>query len=644
MLKYEVWGQEQAEKEIRSRLKKALIYQEKFHSSWAEKENILFKSLSDIDRSVGYNVNDISRLFGGEMNEADSRLSVNYAYKYVRFIHSQMVANPPVVMPRPVSYDFSDQRAARAADHIAHHLRREYGIQGMTADVCLLVLTHGTGFCKTENNPYLGDVLEVDRQTQTLVLSGDFDFKAVSVWDLLLDPSAARWKDMRFVFHRHVMSKEEAEMKFPKHKDKLRNYEKKAKPDRFWEVDSSGTESEIVEIWEYIEKGLPQNGLVGRQMFLLPDGQAVSDIQESPYPEARLPFHILTDVDVPGAVYGKTFVDYIVRLQAVLNQLDSVYLENVQNHGVIRMVVYDAAESEEGNITGNSVDVINVRGTAAQKPDFINPPGLMGDFHRLREQLVSAMEQLAGVNESMFGQQSREMSGFSMQTAINAGNMIRTALFNKYKLFVENVYDYAFLLVDKHWTTKRKIHVVGKENSYDIKYYSRDDVKRGFVLDLEYGETFSIDPAARREEIIQSLPLLKEAGVPVATVLSMLRFNNISGIFDRIDAAKQRQLEIFDEMKLAFYETKTIVNIPPEQMQEHKGMLDAAYDYINTKEFDLLDSRLKAAIKDHIKAREELAASEAATGAQGTPAPAASSGPPDLSAILGGAGGLPPQP
>lgn len=635
MLKYEVWDQAKAEKEVAQRLKKALKYHAQFHDGWAVKENILFKSILDGGSKPGFSYNNMAQLFVGQNNEVDSRLSVNYAYKYVRFIHSQMVANPPVVTPRPTSYDYSDQRAARAADHIATHVRREYSLSTRFSDVCLLTLCHGTGFMKSENDPFLGDILEVNRETQELVMEGDLKFRPRSVWDVALDHTARNWDDVRYVFERHVLSREEAELRWPNAKDKLDNYSKKQEPGRFWDVDQDQEDS--VTVWEYIEKGLPQNGMLGRSMFILQDGTSVSEVSPSFYPEAELPFQILTDVDVPGAVYGKTFVDYIVRLQQVLNQLDSVYLENVQNHGVIRMVVYDAAESEQGNVTGDSVDIINVRGTAAQKPDFINPPGLMGDFHRLRDQLISGMEQLAGVNESMFGQQNREMSGFSMQTAINAGNMIRTSLFNKYKKFTENVYDYMFLLIQKHWTMKKKIQVVGKENSYDIKYYSGEDVKDGFVLDMEYGETFSIDPASRREEIMQILPLLKEGGIPITTILGMLRFNNISGIFDRMEAAKQRQLEIFDEMKLAFYSTKTIIHIPPEQMQEHKGMLEAAYDYINTKEFDILDTRLKSAIKAHIKAREELAASESAAGAP--PAAAAAAAPEGanpLAALLGG--------
>jgi len=38
---------------------------------------------------------------------------------------------------------------------------------------------------------------------------------------------------------------------------------------------------------------------------------------------------------------------------------------------------------------------------------------------------------MAGVNDSMFGQQKREQSGFSMQYATNQGKMVRRRLFNK---------------------------------------------------------------------------------------------------------------------------------------------------------------------------------------------------------------------
>ena len=43
------------------------------------------------------------------------------------------------------------------------------------------------------------------------------------------------------------------------------------------------------------------------------------------------------------------------------------------------------------------------------------------------------------VNESMFGQSSRETAGFTMQYATNQGNVIRRRLFNKYVLLTEAV-------------------------------------------------------------------------------------------------------------------------------------------------------------------------------------------------------------
>jgi hypothetical protein len=564
-------------------------------------------------------------------------------FKYLRYIHALMSANPPSVVPRPTSSDYQDRQAAEVADHLVTHARRQYRTQERTDLVSLQTLTYGTGFLKVFNDPGRGQILAIDEKTRELTMTGDICWKPLLIWDVFLDPAATVWDEVRYVFLRHIMSREEAEYRFPDQKELIQKYTGQKSRSRFWDRDAHGREpKDRVAVFEYIEKALPWNGMAGRRVFLLDDGTLLSDIEANPNPDGMLPIFPMTDVDVPGQVYGKTFVDYLVRLQDVLNRLDSTVLDNIQAHGNVRMVVYDAAENQDGAITDSGWQIVNIKGTAAQKPDFVDPPTMMPDIYRFREQLVQGMEQLAGVNESMFGQVNREMSGFSIQTAINAGNMVRRRLFNKYQDLVEWAYKTHLRLVQMFWSDGRKILVTGQEGAMAVAYYSSSDIEGGFDLDVQYGASFSLDPASRREEIMQMMPLLKEAGYTVKTILSMLKLNDVAGLFDMADMARRRQLEIFDEIIAKFEEDGTLVYIEPRKLEEHQGMLSAAYEFRMSMVFKVLDRKVQALLERHIEQREQLMVEAAAPAAGTPPGPAAAGGPPELGLEAMPAAPLPP--
>jgi hypothetical protein len=133
---------------------------------------------------------------------------------------------------------------------------------------------------------------------------------------------------------------------------------------------------------------------------------------------------------------------------------------------------------------------------------------------------------------------------------------------------------------------------------------------------------------ARRQEIYQMIPLLKEAGLTARAILGMLKLNELDSLVDRTQLAAIRQREIFERM---------IANqtyIAPRELQEHKAMLEEAYTYVMSAEYDALPEADKALIDRHIKEREEVAAQGQAAGAGEGPVN-------PLAAMLGG-GGLPP--
>jgi hypothetical protein len=375
----------------------------------------------------------------------------------------------------------------------------------------------------------------------------------------------------------------------------------------------------------------------------LPDDVKKAKIARLPE-QAQLPYIMLTDMDIPNMVWGRSFIEYTAQLQENLNRLDSAVLDNIQAHGVARMIVPESCNVMEDAISNSPWDIVKI--TGAQPPFFMQPPQMAPDMTSTRANILQGINDISGVNEAMFGQQSREQSGASMQYATNQGNMIRRRLFNKYVLAVESVYKNILNLIRKHWTLERTIHVLGKERALEAVDIKGADIDGGYDIVGEYGVTLSLDPVTRREEILTLQPLFEKAGVPVRTTMKMLKLNELEGMYDQLELAESRQKEIFDEM------IATGRYIPPKKYRDHENMIAWALDYFMSSEFNNLDQIVQALCERHIEDRAKLAAQEKAGGVTtpGSQTPGGPPGPPlgGPPAPGGGPGGVPapalPQP
>lgn len=634
---------EKATKELSQRLQYAVEDKRDRQYRWEENERILFnvRGGNSVSANLSYSYDsDVPAVDG--VDQSNSNVGTNFSFKNLRFIHAQLSANPPSVVPRPTSNDPDDRRKADAADRLIRYAMRQYNMQELVDGASLNTLIYGTGFIKTFWDAEGGDILEVNEETGEITMEGAFAAMIINPWDIFVDPDATTWEGVRYVFERMWMPYEEACYMFPEKKDLLEQYRvQNAKQySGYDKTIHSAVEKnyfDVVEVYQYWEKGTPMNGYLGRYCWCTRDGLLLTPVQANPeryksantseVPRAVLPYHQFTDIDIPNNFWGKSFVEFATALQDNLNRLDSVILENVQAHGVARIVLPEGAEIQDDSITNSPWDIVKITGT--QPPHFMEPMPLPPGMTQLRDMMKVGIDDVSGVNESMFGQQSREQSGFSMQYATNQGNMIRRRLFNKYVLFVENIYRRYLQIVQKHWSTPRTIHVLGKEKAFEAIDLKGADIAGGYDLVVEYGASLSLDPTTRREEIMTLMPLFEKAGISTGEVLKMLKLNELGNMYDMLELAEDRQREIFEEM------SSTGMYIPPEELQAHPEMLAWAYRYLMTVEFKYLKEEQKSLIRRHVREREQLAAQQqSSAAAQGAPGPAPQ----------GPAGAMPPVP
>ena len=627
-LKYIPWTIESARGILQKRIHDSVQYRESTQEDpWRlnetttyAPEGLLTKGRNYVADALGAQGTLESDLPPSEAQGFDS-IGMNYTVRYYRLIQAQLSANPPSVTPTPLTSDSEDQRRAAAAEDIVKHALRQYQLQEEFDLVSAQVIMYGTGFMKVCWDELSGEPLDFDPETlEILKMEGDIHVKCCDTWDIYIDPIAKRWEEVRFVIQKNRYTASEIMAYWPEHYEEILTSPNGDIEDANSQTsfadrgrEASEMQEQLYYIYEYWEKGLPENAFQGRYVeAMLRDGTCLTPPTHNPHrfgpkgklPTAQLPFHIITDIDVTNQVYGNTFITYLTQLQDTLNRLDLQVLENIRAHGQVKMILPEGAEISDDMPSNDTWDIIQINGGGGSDPHFITPPNSMPDIASLRANIMQGLNDISGTNESMFGQQSRETSGFSMQYATNQGNLIRRRLFNKYVRLTEGVYNDILELVKKYWKEERLIQVEGQEGAFNAKQFKGADIEGGYDLVVQYGTTFSLDPMTRRQEILQLIPLFKEAGRPMDELLQHLKLNDLDSMNDTGFKSALRMREVLDVI------IATKKPIEPRVMANHQARIKFAYDYLETAEFDRLDTETQMLIEDYIIKMEELEANK----------------------------------
>lgn len=635
--------------EVTKRYKAAMDHRRLFERTWASNEALIYPSDSGMLRGAILPLpNNTAKFLESGIGDEAPRMRVPYSFKNLRFLHAQLSANPPTVIAKPQTSDQADYHKASAGDKLCRYLHKQYKLQEKVDQVSLYTLLYGSGVAKTVFDPYCGDLLERDMESGILKLEGDIKISNPDIRNIGIDPDATTQDEIKWVTEDIYLDLDEAISRWPDKAEVLREA-KLLESDATYmsysvedERDRS-TYFNIIHLVEYWEVGLASNAYLGRYALTTPAGAEIVECRPSPFrfrqrgaapklsklgerefrerfpqyegvpladavenklsklPEvARLPYHFLTDIDVPGSVWGRSAVEYAAPLEELLNKIDSAHLANIRAHGSTKIVT--AKNSNITHLTDDQLDVIetDIPGGISH----LQPPGVMPEMVLTRKNIIDAIDQVFGVNEAMFGQQSREQAAVTMQYATNQGNMIRRRVFNKYVMFVESVYQALLDLVIKHWTISKLIQVNGNEKSLDAVELKGSDVDGGFDIHVDYGISFSLDPQTRYQQVLLSQPLFEKAGIKPRQLLRYLKLSELESLHDATQLAENRMREIFLRIITSNQQ------VQPKRLMDFEKMMEYALDYFMTDEFNRLPEELQEICKQHYELMGQLVASE----------------------------------
>lgn len=639
-----IWDEAMAKKELKKRLCESRKAREFWEQMWRSAESVVYSTSTSSFGQANPTYPYTSGSTDDDFDEDTPDLNVNIIQRDIRYIHSQMSSNPPSIAPVPFSSDSEDMRKADAADRTCRYGRRHYRFDNIQDQINLQTLVTGTSYGAATWNPNLGDIIEFDEETGDMLLEGDFEFAHVSCWDIFPDPYADTWEKVRYVFRRFDMPLEEALNMFPEHEEKLKALVDEQERDDHRGLakdrqDRAATPDQIT-CFQYWETGLPVNGFQGRHCWCLSDGCLLTEVTKSPHAfkfktgdvvkegsplaKARLPIHILTDIDVPGTYYGMSVVMFSSESQEMRNQFFNAAIETLRAVGTSTLILPQGAEIADDSITNSAWNFIKVTGN--QGPYQLEGARVPQGFGEMIDRMEKSISDQDSVNESNLGIQSREQAAALMQLASDQSNQIRRRLFNKFTRFVETIFKDYLDVVRENWTTQRKIYVLGKEKAFEVMDFDAMSITGGFDLDGSYGTHFSLDPITRKDQIMQLIPLFREAGLPLRLLLNHLRMSDLSGIHDLSEMASDRQREIFEEMEARLDRGfgPDQAYIKPEDDEDHEPMVEFCKYFRSSAEFKYKKDEVKDLIRRHYK--ERLAMLGQAAAAMGGGAPAAPGG------------------
>ena len=617
------------ERIIGHKLQAAIHDRARWRSEWQSNEASIYDTgyegavLRDSTNSASISNTDDSDA-GTEGSGADNFMGLNPSARNLQVLHSQLCSNPPVVMAVPASDEESDKDSAEAAELVCQHIRQQKHVDSWFANFTLNTHLYGTGFIKLVYRKDLGLYIYNDRNCKNEQL-GDFSVGAPRPWDIYIDPNATHWDEVTWISERIFVDIEDAVAFFGE--DYRGNLESASM--QLSEIVTAGVEghsllytikNDVVEIFERWEPGLPSNNFLGRLEYHLRGGKILKTCEEIPSAfklkeggsaiVARLPYECLTYIDVPSSVWGRSPAALCARAQNVLNAITAVELDTAHNMGVPRLVVTKESLKENGGIsvTDSSVDIIGIdigsEGGGAF-PAILQAANTSQDLKVLYDKLSTYINDAWGVNDALLGKQERETQGVTMQISIQQGNMIRENFFNKYVRSINWFYEMSLAYYVKFKTLSQMIHVVGPDNKIQARKLKGADIVSGYVLVVERGTSFALDPITRQEQITNLMKVFQEGGLDTRFLIRQLKLADLRGIYAEFDLADNRAKMIIEKLK-----NKEEVKI--RTPEDHIGIGLYLAKYVMSSEYEELDDDVKDLIDKHIDEREMAAAKRVA--------------------------------
>lgn len=562
---------------------------------------------------------DRDRAFRGRRLNKVNKLVVPILHDLTETRVSQMTRIKPDVEVLPTNNEWEDQASAKVVGFIIKHLWYINNLDAIIQQHHRHARIFGESYIwhdwdvnKGDLHPLFVEAKEAGIEkleipggpTYTIdkpVYTGDIDYKLELPWRVFLQRKT-QFCEVEYAFRVHLQPtdivKDKYGEKSVKSTDDLRIFDIDNVSDRLLEDHTM-----VVEFWHKKTPELPE----GFHAFFTKD--ALLETENHPYSFGGLPFHRLTDMDVPNHLNGHSKYELVMPMLNMYNNVNTLIAKNIWLTAHAKwMMPRGAAKIEQ---LGNDNTVVQYQG--AVPPQLVqvqpNPP----EVYRWKEDLKMDAERVYGNHGISRGEIPPGITAASALTFLNELESQRASTeISKHSDMIKSIAKMTVAIVGDKYDVDdgRLVRIVGEGNKYLIRQFNTAHLHKAYDIRLDIG-TGLPDTKAGKRQIILDMMQRNPTGYPMERWEELLEVGNTEKAIDLMTYA----IKSADSENEDFASGRPVH--PVEIYEDHIGHLMSHYAFVQSRQFkeDMPPERSKSLL-DHIFWTEEAALEKASRDPQ----------------------------
>lgn len=537
-----------------------------------------------------------------EVTVDSHKVIVNNIYDVERNRYSKISRNQPQTRVRPISCDYDDFVGSRIGDAVLKTAKAKIKQRQKVNQMLRESFIFGESYINTWWNKDKGgydprwekycEKLRKDEQSRWFMIDGErilidrddpimvgqHDLDVVLPWEKILDPQRkperVEWSiDIDYI---HV---EAAKRLWPQ---KARKLEADKEGFRILNTTSLALENlrnhiRVFTVVGRSTKFLPRGVrfvCTEEVMLEAPEDNPLPDVEESDW--GNLHFERLTDIDVPGRLFGASTIQILENLQHSENQMMTAVKHYMLMLGTPKVLIHDTANINVDELSDGSLEI---NWSGEHPPEMMVPEPVSPILIQLAELFRTRIQNLGDLHGVSSGDLPNNVRAAKAIRLLQELEDLRaTSIFGKYNdLYLALDRKILFQTRNYKKTDNRLSMIVGKGNEYLIEDFDVDVLTKDYQVTLELSGMLPQQPSARAEFITQMYQLTGGQLFEKEKWIKMLGFENEEEFIDAVTGSvikAQRENDFI--LKGRKVETPQPFHNHLVEIGEHKALLQSA--------------------------------------------------------------------
>lgn len=422
----------------------------------------------------GYNTEDIND--AGEQGELKATGN-NQFRNILRHMIGSAVGTPVAFDVSAANTDISSRRASKIGKNLANYYYKTKRVSKTLAATAEKAQIYGDGYITAQWNPFKGKPLAPNPETGRLDYEGDFDFDALSPFDVFFDLSKGSKREWEWVIFRVKKNKFDLAKQFEDRAEEILNIKETNDEDKYYLRDYLKLlyNYESDDVFLYAMYHVANNVLEEGKYCLFTGGNsgAIMLYEGKNIYKDKLPIFPLSPANYLENSFGFTEANVLRGPQEIINIVHSAMATNSMATGVINFWCPDPSIEVE-----QVTDGMNFIKTS-QEPKVLNMMANSDEHFKVISYATNAMETQSGQNAISRGnvQSAPNLrSGVAIATVLQMAQQYNSDFINDYYDLCEDLFSFVLENLQSFVSTERVYEIAGKTSKSSVDSFTGKDL------------------------------------------------------------------------------------------------------------------------------------------------------------------------